>query len=382
MNARGRPWRALLLWFVFVTSPGLEPVEGAEGGFCDGLRSIGQVHIDPAHPWLQRLTFHARLHAQWSRSTGNFDGREFEANGAGLRRLWAGFSFRALDRLTGVVSVMWNTGSFRNGEVGYRSFDFLNLNYKVGNLGGFEDVKVGYGRYLIGFGGEWHYSANEMIFIERSNLAEYFGVDRVTGFRFLAKRHRIQWEGAVTTTDRNDILGEWKGGKAYYLGAEIPVGGGRVWSDFYYVDAPRNLDEIYGYDWAASLAWDGPVGDWHLMANAVISEVDDDITYGVVLMPSHFLIEDRLELVVRYQYYASEGEQVGIIARNLRNSVAYDLRALVPRGSEDHTMYAGLNYYFCGHHAKVMTGVEYESLKGRDVDLEGVTFWTAFRAYF
>ena len=52
------------------------------------------------------------------------------------------------------------------------------------------------------------------------------------------------------------------------------------------------------------------------------------------------------------------------------------------RSDEHHSVYAGLNYFLCGHNAKIMGGVEYENLQTMIGDVDALTWWLAFRSYF
>ena len=107
--------------------------------------------------------------------------------------------------------------------------------------------------------------------------------------------------------------------------------------------------------------------------------------FGLVLMPSTFIIEDKLELVGRYQFaHSSEDTSVpkSSGSRGIRR-VARNEGVNTGAGDQNHTFYLGLNYFLQGHNSKLMTGIEYEVIEG-DVgrDLDGFTFWTAYRFYF
>ena len=70
-------------------------------------------------------------------------------------------------------------------------------------------------------------------------------------------------------------------------------------------------------------------------------------------------------------------------SRNLRNVAGHETPGRgIAGGDDNHTFYAGLNYFLCDHNAKVMVGAEYETLDGDRVDLEATTLWAAFRMYF
>jgi hypothetical protein len=92
-------------------------------------------------------------------------------------------------------------------------------------------------------------------------------------------------------------------------------------------------------------------------------------------------MEDKLEAVARYAYLAGD-DSAGIRtnSRYFRRDNGGDVNS--GRGDEHHSIYAGLNYYFCGHKSKIMTGVEYETLDTDEGDADATTLWLAYRTYF
>ena len=98
-------------------------------------------------------------------------------------------------------------------------------------------------------------------------------------------------------------------------------------------------------------------------------------------MASRDLIADKLEAVVRHPYQGSdEAEGIATNSRYLRRQHDADVNG--GRGDAHHSLYAGLNYFACGHNAKIMSGVEWESLDTAGGDMDALTLWLAFRRYF
>merc|ERR1711906_59431 len=198
-----------------------------------------------------------------------------------------------------------------------------------GDVAGFEDVTVGYGRYKVAFGRE--------------------------------------------------ALADWNGGVAYLASMELDVAGGDLTLDYLRNDDNRaQSEEIIKnakYKWAASATYETEVGGFDLFTNATYGEnFDGDNVYGAVIMPSKELIEDKLEAVVRYQWARSSGaDLLRPQSRNVRNVSRNDIGLNVPRGDENHTIYGGLNYFLCDHNAKIMAGVEYETVDGGAVDSDATT---------
>ncbi len=92
---------------------------------------------------------------------------------------------------------------------------------------------------------------------------------------------------------------------------------------------------------------------------------------GLNIQPSYFLT-DTLEAVGRYQV-ASASEPNGLRAQR-----RYEVPAGLMDGDIYQAVYLGLNKYIAGHRLKLMTGIEYAKMDGRDA----VTLFAGFRMFF
>ncbi|MDA7684191.1 OprO/OprP family phosphate-selective porin [bacterium] len=365
------------------------PAPVNNGNWCDALQGIGTIYKDKNNPYIQEIKVFGRAHYQFSSTDGEYNGTDFDSNGGELRRLRFGTSIKFLNDFKLVGRGNFEEGEYRNDEIGYDSMDELYLEYGLGDFAGFEDVTIGYGRYKVAFGGEEHISSKKIKTVERSNINNFYAPRRSTGFLVGASRGDIDLTVGIFSTDRDQTLGQWDQGVAYYASAGFEALSGNVTVDFIYNDANPVEDQTFGYEWATSVTHQSEFGNWDLFLNATYGETHaGSNVYGVVVMPSTFLIEDKLEAVVRYQYAASDAvDGFSINSRNVRNAAgAHRSNTQIASGDENHTLYAGLNYYLCDHNAKVMVGVEYETLDGgtaaNPVDLEATTLWAAFRMYF
>jgi phosphate-selective porin OprO/OprP len=98
---------------------------------------------------------------------------------------------------------------------------------------------------------------------------------------------------------------------------------------------------------------------------------------GAVLMP-YYNITDRLQAVGRYTYITSDEENGIRFSR-------YESVVTGGRGNEYNELYAGLNYYLCGHKLKVQTGITYAWMDDDAQDggqYEGWTWTTGLRLSF
>ena len=359
------------------------------GDWCDTLKNIGTVYKDKENPFIQEVKFFGRAQQQWGHTDGKIGGTGFHEEGDELRRLRFGTSVKFLNAFKLTARADFQNGEFRDTSIRYSGLDELNLAYSVGDVAGFEDVTVGYGRYKVAFGGEEHTSSKKIKTVERSNLNNFYAPKRATGVKIEAEKNDIDFTlGVFSTEGGREALADWNGGVAYLASMELDVAGGDLTLDYLRNDDNRaQSEEIIKnakYKWAASATYETEVGGFDLFTNATYGEnFDGDNVYGVVIMPSKELIEDKLEAVVRYQWARSEGEN--LLEGSKRN--LDQTRDLVnglqsAKGDENHTIYAGLNYFLCDHNAKLMTGVEYETIDGGERDAEATTFWLAARMYF
>ena len=83
-------------------------------------------------------------------------------------------------------------------------------------------------------------------------------------------------------------------------------------------------------------------------------------------MPSTFLIDDSLEFVARYQYAGADEDDLSLNQPLCKRAGG----TLGEKGSENHTLYAGLNYYLCGNNSKVQVGVSMKLWTKKTVTLQ------------
>ncbi|MEH6518988.1 MAG: porin [Halioglobus sp.] len=302
-----------------------------------------------------------------------------------LRRLRAGMSVKFLDGFS--VLGRWNARErgLDDDITFYDSWDELYIDYSTSDVLGFDKASVGYGRYKLLFGGEEHQSSKRIKTIERSGINNRFGSSRPTGVNINLEKGGAEYIIGVWSTELE--LEKWAGwGEevAFQASAILPVAEGELILDFIYADDEDKVLTPFGYNWAGSVTYTRKFGDVNVMTNATLAESRLD-PYGFVILPSFFIVDNKLEAAFRYQY-SSVSTDLGVPrssgSRGLRR-VALEERVGTGNGDKYQAVYAGLNYYIAGDNLKFMTGVEYEDISGdRARELSGVTLWAAVRAYF
>jgi len=363
---------------------------GGSGDWCESLQDIGTLYKNKDNPWIQEIKISGRAHQQWTYVDGEVNDDDFSGDGDELRRLRFGGSIKFLNgfKLSGQAN--FTRGGFRDTSIGYSNWDELYLEYDFGDVGAFENLTVGYGRYKVGFGGEESKSSKKIKTIERSNLNNYYAASRTSGARVEFEMGDVDFTLAAFQSDATDgnapVIGNWDSSIGYMISAGFEGLCGDVLLQGLYNDSSALEDTAFGYEWAVSATHETEVGPFDLFTNVTYGEDHNgDAAYGVVIMPSIDLIEDKLEAVVRYQYFKGDGNV------NLKGTKRYLERVANhtganggsdPSGDENHTIYAGLNYFICDHNLKLMTGIEYETVDGGTDDSESTTLWGAVRFYF
>ena len=361
-----------------------EDAGGGAGDWCESLQDIGSLYKNEKNPWIQAIEVYGRVHQQWGYVDGQHNGRDFSGDGDELRRLRAGTDIEFLDGFTLHAQFNFSNGDFRDTSIRYTDYDDVHLSYDFGDLGSVENLTVGYGRYKVGFGGEEWGSSKKIKTIERSNLNNYYDGERATGTQVTFEVNKVDYLLGVYAVDGDvQAIGSFSGDLAYQIAAEFKALNGDFLVQGVFVDSDGNSrDDSFGYDWAVNVTYETEIGDFDLFTSATYGEdYNGDAAYGIVVMPSTELIKNKLEAVFRYQWLHSEAQNVDASKRIVQRIAKLDGVDL-PSGDNNHTFYAGLNYFLCDHNAKAMFGVEYETNDGTVADTEATTVWGALRFHF
>jgi hypothetical protein len=376
------------------------PASTNNGSWCDSLKTFGEFYKNDENPYVQELKFSGRLQAQYGYIDGEgVDGNNFDEGIDEIRRLRFGAEVKFLNgfKIKGEMNLV-DDGA-KNGEgrdYKFKDWDQLKLSYSQKDVAGFDKASLTYGRHKVGIGHEAYTSSKKIKTVERSALSNKIYNGRWTGFTLDLERGN--WQGTIgyfgqDESEESHAWGSISQGSAYYLRSGWDLGHGNLVFDFFYNADTDDESELASYEWVASASYETQIADWNLMVNAVYGDNgDEDFTgadrdgsfYGLVIMPSTFIIEDKLEFVARYTYQASE-EDNGIRTNSRYFRTPQEIGEAdvnSGRGDSHHSIYAGLNYLLCGHNSKIMVGAEYETLDTPDGDADATTLWAAYRMYF
>lgn len=404
-------------------TPAPEPKNN--GDWCDWLSSKpGTLYKNSDNPFIQEFQVFGRFQWQAAYLMGeDTTGYDYSDDYTEVRRFRLGGQMKFLEYFTLKANVNL-VNDARHGVTrwpgndalgwGYEDFDEATLSFnakKAFNIESLDELTLKYGRLRYDFSYEGTTSSKKLLTIERSAIAnKVYGSYRPTGFTVNAVKGPWDFTASLLSTDAAtlvggnvDFLGEWNEGLAYYIGVSYqPTDSWFFDFDFIYNDAEfsRGEDNLFGYEWATSLSAAYEADSWGIILNGIYGDngsgrlgnfapARQGDFWGVVVMPYYWIVDDKLQSVVRYQYQGSQNTRgIRVNSRYMRrdHGTPVNLRTAGSRGNEHHSIYAGLNYLICGHNLKVQAGVEYDWLNipgaGTTGDSSALTYWFGFRSYF
>lgn len=405
-----------------------EPTATNSGNFCDWLSSKpGTLYKNSDNPWFQEFQVFGRFQWQAAYLSGeDVNGYDFSGTFTEVRRFRLGAKAKFLNYFEVKANVNMaddasnSLAPWPGGQTlgwGYEDFDEALISFdikKAFSLGSLDGLTLKYGRHKFLISQEARESSKKLLTVERSAIAnKVFNSYRATGVTL--DWAKSEWEGTfgLFSTDartraggNTEFIGGWGDGLAYYLSlAYAPTDEWKFRWDYVYNDADftRGDDSLFGYGWATSLSAEYDAGVWGVILNGIYGDNGDASNgvlranregnfWGLVVMPYYWIVQDKLQGVVRYQYQGSEEDQgIRINSRYGRRNhgLAVAPATYSGRGDEHHSLYVGLNYLICGHNLKVQAGLEYDWLStpgagpgGTAGEFSSLTSWFGFRSYF
>jgi hypothetical protein len=273
------------------------------------------------------------------------------------------------------------------------------------DLGEIGSLQIGYGkRKLVELNEEIDTSINSILTVERSALAGLLVPFRQstgpTGGWVRMTRGNEFFMLGVFTTDSSSEFGNWDDGTVFLaswrheFAERWGVDEATVSLTLGWQDAGVG-DELYSpWEWVVAPWIRLGQGRWGLRVSGAMGQNEDrpagaeGAFGGVVIMPSFWLVEERLQGVLRYGLIASEGAQgLRLPSRYLREAGLpgnEGIPALAAGAGDFHeSVYAGMICTIIPEHFTMLAGLEWERLESRDTRIyQGVTGWFSTRVIF
>ena len=261
----------------------------------------------------------------------------------------------------------------------------------------YDQFQLRLGYFKVPSNAGWATSSNSMRSIERASLTNYSSPTNSIGAMISGRRGRWDFDlglffGDDVSNGLNENAGSfWFAHLGYMFGERQRLDSLRT--DLrVLINNDAQKSETFQQNWVVSWSTVMRRQHWRLMADLIIGENGDfgdpsqqGYYWGFNIMPSLWLIEGRLEAVFRYQYAEAEKRNGFRISSHSVRRIADQEAVNINNGYGDkhQSAYAGINYYLCGDHTKIMAGVQWDDLQSNNKQVyEGLTTWIGVRLYF
>ena len=382
--------------------------------FCDAYRNMGKLYANPNDPSIQSFSIFGRMHWQYGHLEGrDAFGRDFTYDTAEFRRFRLGAKAKAFNYFELKAQAELSSDDIPAGgtsrEVHFQQMWDMYVTIdiqKAFHVQSLDTLTFGYGARETHTSYEWHTSSNKIKTVERSALSNHIWPSNgefanATGAWLKFGQKNWDSEVGVFSTTQNDFWAPWSDGQMYWMnysqdltsltGADVST----LFLTAYYqnADSTDPFERLAaGIEWSTSTAFVYGQGPWQFLVEGVYGENSKEGPasrggdyWGFVFLPSIWLVEDKLEGVVRYTFQGAENpEGIRLNGRYARraDSKFADVDLLGGRGDEHHSIYLGLKYHFCKDNIHALIGVEYDDINrdGRDI-YEGCSILATFRTY-
>lgn len=387
--------------------------DGNEGNWCEAIPwDIGKVPTDAESPWLQSLRFGGYIHLQAAQVDGRAANQDFSYGRAidvrRTRLTMAGKAFNAFS-----WSVHANMSDDEGRDNGGVEFDYTGLFTAYGTLdlnaflpdNPLDTFSISYGkRKLTELNEEDETSINSIYTVERSSLSSFVVPFRAatgtTGAWMSLGRGDDLVKVGVFSTDTSPEFGTWDDGtlligswehdfaKAWCVDeALLSIGGG--------IQDVKGRDEVYSpWEWVFTPWFRLCEGPWQLHVSTAYGELEGPAAttggtfYGACVMPTYWLVQDRLQAVARYEFMKSDAPRGIQMRSRYAREAGRPANEGIPslstgRGDFHQAVYGGLVWWVCPKHLSVLGGVEWEQMTSRSANVyRGTTLWLSTRVIF
>ncbi len=352
----------------------VEP-QAAELDLCEKIFSLPTFYKNKDNPIIQEIAFIGRYQGQYSA----VDSDQGTSNDWDHRRARLGLKvklFQDFELKGEILSELNDGGDF------YDGITEAYLAYKPNDA-----FNIFVGKVKPKFSLDWSTSSREIITLERNILINNFGIDYASGVAISGKSGNWSYNTSVTNNDINgdggraefgDLDGGWSyvANVGYDLKDSLGVDKAIIRLDYLHSEHESKDDLLTKFDDSLAASFSVKQGPLAVNTEVLYGTGDGGDMLGVYIMPSYDITK-KLQVVARYTY-AHSGDDAIRAQRRYERSVPLSGDG---SGGEYNAGYLGLNYYFCKHNLKLMSGLEYSTLDGGadGGDFDGWTWTTGVR---
>jgi len=348
-------------------------------------KDLGVLYKDKDNPIIERFSLTSEFQTQWadgSSNQGSFGTRDYNPNSRwgdiDVRRWRAGFESTWFQNLkvwgTLDINPKWNPF--------YKDIYEAAASYTFD-----ESFTLGAGKIKARFfTQEFNTRSRELIVFEQSLLTNLLVPQQLTGVWVTGKKGNWQYALAGYAGDYENEFSEFDAGGVvqasigYDFASLLNADKALVKFDYQGSTSTKNSDGPGRFSNAFSLNSTYLNGRFYGYTDFLggIGQGTQGDVFGVVLTPTYFIVPNKLQAVLRYQY--AHGDNNGLKLQSRYEALAPDIVSTKGAGSDYNAVYFGLNYYIYRHNLKLMAGAEYNDMTGGKKDYSGWTGLIGLRA--
>jgi phosphate-selective porin OprO/OprP len=350
-------------------------------------KALAVLYRNQQNPIIQQFSLRGELATQWAAGTsdrGSYGSWDLPANtlwdGIDVRRWRLGFESKWFNsiKLWGTIDINPQWDPF------YKDIYELAASFSRG-----EELTIGTGKIKARyFSQEYNTRNRELIVFERSLLVNTLRPQQLTAAWINGKAGNWVYALAAYAGDYEPEFSRFDAGAViqaslgYDFASVLKVDKALVKFDYQESTSSKNSDGPGLFSNAFSLNTTFQNGCFYGYTDILggIGRDNQGNVWGVTLTPTYFLILNKLQAVLRYQY--AHGDNDGIKLQNRYEALAPDIQSTKGAGSDYNAIYLGLIYYIYRHNFKLMTGVEYNDMTGGKQSFSGWTYLAGVRLAF
>jgi hypothetical protein len=360
-----------------------------EKSALEKLWDLPVIYKNDSNHFIEELDFTGRFQLDWFGIDSNKDAtfKQGDIDYTEIRRFRLGIDSWFLDRhLQLKATVDTALAAYHKQAVFYNRMTDLYLNWKVSDA-----LSIRAGKFEPHFGYDREFSDNLQKFFERSVFDEQVfnntGNDYTSGVSVSGKIRNWGYQVAMFSNQVNKEFGIFNGGSSelfelsYDLSKAMGADKALLAADYMHMDLNGQSNVFNTMHNALATYFDWQKGRFGLVTqfgygNGTTAKGD---LASFMIMPTYYLIPEKLELVTRYQFGSSDQPNgITTLGRQVSNVGKFT-------GDTYNSGYVGLNYYIYGQKAKLMVGGQYDELTGgtgKNANYRGWTTLVGFRLFW